>query len=94
MENTKLTINVKAGSLPAVKQYAKRQHTSVSKIVQKFFDQILEQEIKADSFLTNLKEENATSQIKSLRGILKGKVPDDINLWDAKYEYLKGKYEL
>jgi hypothetical protein len=33
-------------------------------------------------------------QIKALDGILKGKVPDNINLWDAKYGYLKEKYGL
>jgi hypothetical protein len=31
---------------------------------------------------------------KALTGILKGKVPDDITLWDAKYEYLKEKHGL
>jgi hypothetical protein len=94
MENTKLTLNIKAGSLPAVKEYAKRQHTSLSKIVQKFFDEIVEKEAKEDAFLNKIKEEPVDPDIAALRGILKGKVPDDVNLWDYKYEYLKEKHGL
>ncbi|WP_431199851.1 DUF6364 family protein [Mucilaginibacter sp. P25] len=44
MESTKLTLSVKADSLSLVKEYAKRQHTSVSKLVQEFLDGIAEQE--------------------------------------------------
>ncbi|MES2265343.1 MAG: DUF6364 family protein [Bacteroidota bacterium] len=94
MENTKLTLNIKAGSLPAVKEYAKRQHTSLSKIVQKFFDEIVEKEAKEDAFLNKIKQEQVDPEIAALRGILKGKVPDDVNIWDYKYEYLKEKHGL
>ncbi len=94
MENTKLTLNVKADSLSAVKQYAKRQHTSLSKIVQKLFDEIIEQEENTDAFLNKIKQEPVSPEISALRGILKGKVPDDVNIWDYKYEYLKDKYGL
>lgn len=94
MENTKLTLNVKAHSLPAVKQFAKRQHTSLSKIVQRLFDEIAEQEESADAFLNKIKQEPVAPEIAALRGILKGKVPDDVNLWDYKYEYLKDKHGL
>ena len=94
MENTKLTLNIKAGSLPVVKEYAKRQHTSLSKMVQKFFDEIVEKEENEDAFLNKIKQEAVDPDIAALRGILKGKVPDDVNLWDYKYEYLKDKHDL
>ncbi|TFF38274.1 DUF6364 family protein [Mucilaginibacter psychrotolerans] len=94
MENIKLTLNVKADSLRTVKEYAKRRHTSLSKIVQKLFDEIVEQEESEDAFLNRLKQEPVAPEIAALRGILKGKVPDDVNLWDYKYEYLKEKHGL
>ncbi|QXV65770.1 hypothetical protein INP83_01340 [Mucilaginibacter sp. 21P] len=94
MENTKLTLNIKADSLPAVKEYAKRKHTSLSKMVQQFFDDIVKKEEGSDAFLNKIKQEPIAPEIAALRGILKGKVPDDINLWDAKYEYLKEKHGL
>ncbi len=94
MENAKLTLNVKAASLPAIKKYAKKQHTSVSKLVQDFFDEIVEKEKNEDAFLRKIKSENIDPDIAALSGILKGKVPEDVNLWDYKYEYLKEKHGL
>jgi hypothetical protein len=95
MESTKLTLSVKSDSLPLVKKYAKRQHTSVSKLVQQFFDSIVEKEKdEKNPVLEKYKDLVISDDIKSLTGILKGKFPDDINLWDAKYDYLKEKYDL
>ncbi|MDB5145392.1 MAG: hypothetical protein JWQ66_4105 [Mucilaginibacter sp.] len=95
MAATKLTLSVKPDSLPLVKKYAKRKHTSVSKLVQQFFDSIVEEEKgPEDPFLKRIREMEIPDDIKALTGILKGKVPDNINLWDAKYEYLKEKYDL
>jgi len=94
MENTKLTLNVKSYSLPVVKEYAKRQHTSVSKLVQEFFDEIVEKEKKEDPLLEKLKHIELSDNIKALSGILKGKYPDDMDYKDMKYEYLKDRYGL
>ena len=96
MAATKLTLNVESNSLPLVKKYAKRNHTSVSKLVQKFFDGIVREEKKQedDPFLKKLREMEIPEDIKALTGVLKGKVPDNINIWDAKYEYLKEKHDL
>lgn len=94
MESTKLTLSVKSASLPAIKRYAKAQHTSVSKLVQDFFDKIVEKEEEVDPFLEKLKSIELSDNIKALSGILKGKYPDDVNIWDVKYEYLKKKNEL
>jgi hypothetical protein len=94
MESTKLTLSVKAASLPSVKEYAKRQHTSVSKLVQEFFDSIVEKEEKEDPLLERYKNMEISPWIKELSGVLKGKYPDDMDYKDMKYEYLKDKYGL
>jgi len=95
MAATKLTLSVKSDSLPLIKKYAKRERTSVSKLVQQFFDELVEKEKEYESpVLEKYKDVVISDDIKALRGILKGKYPDDITLWDAKYEYLKEKYDL
>ena len=95
MATTKLTLSVKSQSLPLVKKYASIHHTSVSKLVQQFFDNIIEKEkIKEDEVLEKFKDVEISDDIKALTGILKGKYPDNITVWDAKYEYLKDKYGL
>ncbi len=94
MASTKLTLNVQSYSLPIVKEYAKRQHTSVSKLVQELFDSIVEKEQKEDPLLEKLKNIELSDDIKALTGILKGKVPDDMDYKDLKYEYFKDKYGL
>jgi len=94
MESTKLTLSVKADSLSLVKEYAKRQHTSVSKLVQEFFEGIAEQEKKDDPIKEKYKNVELSENIKALTGILKGKYPEDMDYKDMKYEYLKDKYGL
>ncbi len=95
MESTKLTLSVKSHSVPFVKKYAKSHHTSVSKLVQQFFDSIAEKEMQQEyPLLEKFKDVVISDDIKALTGILKGKYPDNITLWDAKYEYLKEKHGL
>jgi len=90
----KLTLSVKPDKIEKAKRYALKNHTSISKIVSDFLDDLTEKEEAKDSFLERLKQIEVPDEIKALTGILKGKVPDDISLWDAKYEYLKEKYDL
>ncbi len=52
------------------------------------------QKIQEDHFVKRLREMEIPDDIKALTGILKGKVSTNINLGDAKYEYLKEKYDL
>jgi len=91
---TKLTLSVKSESLPAIKRYAKKKHTSVSKLVQDFFDEIVKEETKEDDLLERLKTIELSDNIKALSGILKGSYPEDMDYKDMKYEYLKDKYGL
>jgi hypothetical protein len=95
MAATKLTLSVESDSLPLVKRYAKRQHTSVSKLVQQLFDEIATRESHSkDPLLEKLKSYDIPEDIKFLTGILKGKYPDDMDYKDMKYEYLKEKHGL
>ncbi|MDB5155306.1 MAG: hypothetical protein JWR50_13 [Mucilaginibacter sp.] len=95
MAATKLTLSVKSDSLPLVKEYAKRQHTSVSKLVQRLFDDIAEKEKnQVDPLLEKYKNVEISGWIKDLTGILKGKYPEDMDYKDMKYEYLKDKHGL
>jgi hypothetical protein len=94
MESTKLTLSVKSDSVPRMKEYAKRKHTSVSKLVQEYFDKIEEQEKKEDPLVEKYKNTEIPEWIQSLTGILKGKYPDDMDYKEMKYEYFKEKYDL
>ena len=93
MESTKVTLNIKADSLSAVKEYAKRQHTSVTKLVQEFFDGIAEQEKKEDPIKEKYKNVEIPDWIKQLTGIVKDPDPN-MSYDDMKYEYFKEKYDL
>ena len=67
MGATKLTLTVKEESLPFVKKYAKRQHTSVSKLVQRLFDNIAENEKnQPDPLLEKYKDIEIPQWIKNL----------------------------
>jgi hypothetical protein len=95
MESTKLTLSVKSDSLPLVKKYAKRQHTSVSKLVQQFFDSIVEKEKdEKNPVLEKYKDVVISDDIKSLTGIIKGKFSDDFDYRDAYREHLTKKHGL
>jgi hypothetical protein len=93
MAATKLTLSVKSDSLPLVKKYAKRQHTSVSKLVQNLFDSIAEKEKdQVDPLIEKYKNAEIPDWIKQLV-IAKEPIPD----FDHKAEYhkhLEEKYGL
>jgi len=68
------------------KQYAKRRHISLSKLIQDYLDQ-----------LSNSNPEpagNIPQEILDITGILKDKFPEDIDLKEERYQYLKDKYGL
>jgi len=92
----KLTLSIEPDKIVKAKNYASRHNTSISKMVSDFLSAVTEKdEIDTeDPFLKKLEGLHISDDIKALSGILKGKYPDDITLWDAKYEYLKEKYDL
>ena len=94
MATVKLTLSVEPDKIEKAKRYASRHHTSISKLFSDFISDLTQKDETEAPFLKKLKEIEISDEINALTGILKGKVPDDINLWDAKYEYLKEKYDL
>lgn len=95
MANTKLTLSIENSTVEKAKKYALEHHTSVSKLFSELINKVTEkEESKGDPFLEKLKQIKISDDVMALTGILKGKVADDVNIWDAKYEYLKEKYDL
>jgi hypothetical protein len=93
MAAIKLTLTVKKESLPYVKSYAKKQHTSVSKLVQGLFDEITEKEkIQPDPIIEKYKNVEMPQWIKNLTGVAKN--DPNMSYDDMKYAYFKGKYDL
>ncbi|MGZ3755385.1 MAG: DUF6364 family protein [Mucilaginibacter sp.] len=91
----KLTLSIEPDKIAKAKSYATKHRTSISKMVSDFLtNEIAKDEVKEDPFLEKLKQMEVPADILALTGVLKGKVPDDVNLWDAKYAYLKQKYDL
>ncbi|HVW98811.1 MAG TPA: DUF6364 family protein [Mucilaginibacter sp.] len=92
----KLTLSIAPDKIEIAKRYASRHRTSISRLFSDFISEVAKKEEAAenDPFLEKLKKMDVSEEVKALSGILKGKVPDDINLWDAKYEYLREKHGL
>ncbi len=89
MANTKLTLSMEPEVVYRAKQYAKKRHISLSKLIQDF----LENSIESD----NLKDDpelNIPKEIQNLRGILKGSDLSKKQLKQMKLEYLKEKHGL
>jgi hypothetical protein len=76
---TKLNLTINDSVARRIKSYAQRKNTSVSKIVEKQLEEILNTEKKDDSF---------RKFIDKYAGSIKG----NINYDEAKDEYLKEKY--
>ena len=94
MATSKLTLSVQADTIERAKQYARRNHTSLSKIVQTLLNDIAKEEVKEDLLIEKYKNAEFPDWINELTGVLKGKYPEDMDYKDMKYEYLKEKYGL
>lgn len=84
MSTSKLTLSVDSNVIYRAKQYAEKRHISLSKLVQNYLDQL--------SAHSNDQKSDIDPDILALTGILKGKVPDDIDLKEERFKYLKGKH--
>ncbi|GAB2704919.1 hypothetical protein GCM10027037_33190 [Mucilaginibacter koreensis] len=95
MATSKLTLSVDADIIAKAKRYASAHQVSISKLFSDFIKSTATQEtVENNDFLEKIKSVNTSAELKKLRGILKSKVSDDVNIWDAKYEYLKEKHGL
>ena len=86
MATTKLTLSMEPEIVYRAKKYAKNRNISLSRLIQDYLDQLSEYKPEADSSIN--------PDILKLTGILKGKIPDDFDLKEAKYQYLKEKHGL
>jgi Ser-tRNA(Ala) deacylase AlaX len=92
MATAKLTLSVKSDTIERAKEYARRNHTSLSKVVQNLLDDIAKKEAKNDPLLEKLKNTEVPDWIKQLT-IADKPTPD----FDHKAEYgkhLEEKYGL
>ncbi len=91
MATTKLTLSIEAKTIEKAKQYAKKQHTSLSKLFTNFVNEVAgESKNEDDPLLKKIKEAEISDTVKALTGIIK--LPDDFDFKEAKYQYLKEKY--
>jgi hypothetical protein len=80
---TKLNLTINDSVARRIKSYAQRKNTSVSKIVEKQLEEILNTEKKDDSF---------RKFIDKYAGSIKRNKPIDIN--EERDKYLKEKYDI
>jgi hypothetical protein len=90
----KLTLSMDKDTIQIAKEVALESNMSVSKLVKSLILEIDKKRNKKNAVLEKFKDLKIDPEITALKGILKGKYPDDITLWDAKYEYLKEKHGL
>ena len=86
MASTKLTLSMEPEVVYRAKEYAKKKNISLSRLIQDYLDQISKHTPEPD--------DKINPDILALTGILKGKIPDDIDIIEEKYQYLKQKYDL
>ena len=79
---TKLTLSIDEKVIEKAKRISRQQGKSLSKMVEEYLDS-----------LSN-KNEGQTSVVQKLSGILKDKVPADVDWKKEKMDYLKKKYDL
>ena len=86
MATTKLTLSMEPEIVNRAKQYAKKRQISLSKLIQDFLDEVSKNKPEVEG--------NIPADILSLTGILKDKFPNDVDLKEVRYQYLKEKYGL
>jgi len=94
MAASKLTLSADKDTIRLAKTIAAEDNVSVSKLFKTLINEVAKKRKKKDPILEKYKDVKLSDDILFLTGILKGKVPDDVNYKDLKYEYLKDKYGL
>ncbi|MBC7401175.1 MAG: hypothetical protein H7289_14645 [Mucilaginibacter sp.] len=94
MATTKLTLSADDETILLAKSIASADNISVSKLFKTLLTDFAKKREKTNPVLEKYKDIKISDEILSLTGMLKGKYPDNITLWDAKYEYLKEKHGL
>lgn len=94
MATTKLTLSADEQTIELAKKIASEDNISVSKLFKQLLNDFSKKRKKQDPLLERYKNMDISEDIKALRGILKGKVPDDVDYKDLKWEYLKERHGL
>lgn len=84
--DTKLTLKLNKRTIERAKRYAKKHNTSLSKMLERYLDNITNEEESADG------EYPISPIVKSMIGIIQ--VPNDINYKDIYHQHLDEKYGL
>ncbi len=79
----KLTLSLNQGVIERAKNYAKSNNTSLSKLIEAYFDSLTSSEKRDDEIET-------TPLVESLCGVIE--LPQDFDYKEAKAKYLLRKY--
>ncbi|MFD2873551.1 DUF6364 family protein [Mucilaginibacter ximonensis] len=91
---TKLTLSADKQTVELAKRIASEDNISVSKLFKQLLNDFSKKRKKEDPLLERYKTMEISEDIRSLRGILKGKVQEDVDYKDLKWEYLKERHGL
>ncbi|TWR23907.1 hypothetical protein FPZ42_18025 [Mucilaginibacter achroorhodeus] len=94
MAATKLTLSSDKQTVELAKRIASEDNISVSKLFKQLLNDFSKKRKKEDPLLEKYKAMEIPEELKALRGILKGKVADDVDYKDLKWEYLKERHGL
>lgn len=94
MATDKLTLSVDKQTIILAKALASENKTSVSKLFKELITSFPRKAKGTDPLLEKFKDTKIPPEILSLRGILKGKFPHDMDYKDMKWEYLKERHGL
>lgn len=77
---TKLTLSINKDVVEKAKKVSRHKGKSLSKLIEEYLNKVTE------------KEQGKNLPVNELSGILKGKIPANVDIKKTKGEYLKTKY--
>lgn len=83
--DTKLTLKLNKRTIDRAKRYAKKHNTSISKMLERYLDNITQEEV--DDIGSDIE---ISPLVKSMTGVIT--VPDNINYKDIYHQHLDEKY--
>lgn len=90
----KLVLDIEPEIIKQAEDYANETHKDLSVLVSDFLKGIGNNAHQNDPLAEAIKNMVVPEDIKAVTGILKGTFPEDMKLWEMKYELLKEKHDL
>ena len=81
--DTKLTLSLDEAVIAKAKEFAKRNHTSLSQLFENYLSELTRKEKKSD-------KEDISPLVKSLSGVMK--LPENFDFKNDRTQYLEKKY--